>query len=148
MTQKQIDVVIDAFARSAVNAKKSDVTAWNCTARTGTGSISSSGARRISGQTSTGAISASERCAVEIVHEVRRRCGPNFPISLRFSQWKFADYAMKLLESPQELEQFLTPLIDAGVDIFHASTRRYWDAAFEGSRSGWRDGPRRSQADP
>ncbi|MFP3886091.1 12-oxophytodienoate reductase, partial [Priestia filamentosa] len=32
------------------------------------------------------------------------------------------------------------PLVDAGVDIFHASTRRFWEPEFEGSElnlSGW-----------
>jgi hypothetical protein len=42
--------------------------------------------------------------------------------------------------TPTALEAFLTPLSEAGVDVFHASTRRYWDAEFEGSDlnlAGW-----------
>ena len=31
------------------------------------------------------------------------------------------------------LEQFLAPLTDAGVDIYHASTRRFWEPEFERS---------------
>ena len=66
--------------------------------------------------------------------------GPDFPILLRFSQWKQQDFAAKLAPTPQELEQFLAPLVDAGVDVFHCSTRRFWEPEFEGSDlnlAGW-----------
>jgi len=80
------------------------------------------------------------RFVVEIVEAVRQRVGPEFPIMLRFSQWKQQDYDAKLVNSPEELEQFLKPLVEAGVDIFHASTRRFWEPEFEGSSlnlAGW-----------
>ena len=35
---------------------------------------------------------------------------------------------------------FLEPLVEAGVDVFHCSTRRFWEPEFEGSRlnlAGW-----------
>src|SRR5690606_8274635 len=38
-----------------------------------------------------------------------------------------------LFETPAELEMMLVRLVEAGVDIFHASTRRYWEPAFVGS---------------
>jgi 2,4-dienoyl-CoA reductase-like NADH-dependent reductase (Old Yellow Enzyme family) len=77
---------------------------------------------------------------VEIVEEVRHRVGPDYPIMLRFSQWKQQAYEAKLVNSPEELERFLKPLVEAGVDIFHASTRRFWEPEFEGSNlnlAGW-----------
>tara|TARA_R110000851_G_scaffold76968_1_gene169383 strand:- start:229 stop:753 length:525 start_codon:yes stop_codon:yes gene_type:complete len=80
------------------------------------------------------------RFVVEIVEAVRHRVGPDFPIMLRFSQWKQQDYEAKLVNSPEELERFLKPLVEAGVDIFHASTRRFWEPEFEGSDlnlAGW-----------
>ncbi|MBU2953020.1 NADH:flavin oxidoreductase [Marinobacter sp. F3R08] len=80
------------------------------------------------------------RFVVEIVEAVRHRVGPDFPIMLRFSQWKQQDYDAKLVNSPEELEAFLKPLAEAGVDIFHASTRRFWEPEFEGSDlnlAGW-----------
>ena len=80
------------------------------------------------------------RFVVEIVEAVRQRVGPDFPIMLRFSQWKQQDYEAKLVNSPEQLEQFLKPLVEAGVDIFHASTRRFWEPEFEGSNlnlAGW-----------
>jgi len=71
---------------------------------------------------------------------VRAAVGPDFPVILRWSQWKQQDYAARLVTSPGELEQFLLPLSDAGVDIFHCSTRRFWEPEFEGSDlnlAGW-----------
>lgn len=80
------------------------------------------------------------RFAAEIVSECRRRTGAGFPISFRFSQWKIAEYKARLAETPEELGRLLAPLVDAGVSIFHCSTRKFWDPAFEGSDrtlAGW-----------
>ena len=80
------------------------------------------------------------RFAVEIIKAIRAATGPDFPIILRYSQWKQQDYTARLAHSPQELEQFLLPLSEAGVDVFHCSQRRYWENEFEGSNlnlAGW-----------
>jgi 2,4-dienoyl-CoA reductase-like NADH-dependent reductase (Old Yellow Enzyme family) len=80
------------------------------------------------------------RFAVEVIREVRRRVGPDFPLALRFSQWKLQDYDAKLAGTPAELGTFLEPLVDAGVDLFHCSTRRFWEPEFAGSNlnlAGW-----------
>jgi 2,4-dienoyl-CoA reductase-like NADH-dependent reductase (Old Yellow Enzyme family) len=80
------------------------------------------------------------RFAAEIVKAVRKRVGPDYVIIQRFSQWKQQDYAARLALTPKELEQFLAPLTEAGVDIYHASTRRFWEPEFEGSDlnlAGW-----------
>lgn len=87
-----------------------------------------------------GDLVARTQFAVEIISACRDMVGPDFPIVLRFSQWKLKDYGAKLVTTPKELESFLTPLSEAGVDIFHCSTRRYWEAEFEGSHlnlAGW-----------
>lgn len=87
-----------------------------------------------------GSMANRQRFAIEIIEAVRERVGPDFPIMLRFSQWKQQDYEARLVESPEQLEAFLKPLADAGVDIFHASTRRFWEPEFEGSSlnlAGW-----------
>ena len=68
---------------------------------------------------------ARTRFAVDIVKGIRQKCGPDFPIILRYSQWKQQDYSAKLANTAEELEAFLKPLVDAGVDIFHCSTRRF-----------------------
>lgn len=78
--------------------------------------------------------------AAEVVRACREAVGPDFPIILRISQWKGVDYSAKLVETPEQLEQFLKPIAAAGVDIFHCSTRRFWLPEFEGSElnlAGW-----------
>jgi 2,4-dienoyl-CoA reductase-like NADH-dependent reductase (Old Yellow Enzyme family) len=70
------------------------------------------------------------RFAVELIKSVRAAVGPDFPITLRVSQWKQQDYAAKLAHNPAELTQWLGPLVEAGVDILHCSQRRYWEAEF------------------
>lgn len=80
------------------------------------------------------------RFAVEIIKAIRAATSPDFPIVLRYSQWKQQDYSARLAYTPQELEAFLLPLSDAGVDIFHCSQRRYWENEFDGSElnlAGW-----------
>ena len=76
----------------------------------------------------------------EIVRASRQAVGADFPIILRYSQWKQQDFTARLAESPDALESFLTPLVDAGVDLFHCSQRRFWESEFEGSDlnlAGW-----------
>ncbi|MGW6902851.1 NADH:flavin oxidoreductase [Streptomyces sp. NPDC054940] len=76
----------------------------------------------------------------EIVAAVRERVSADFPVIFRYSQWKQEAYDARLAETPEELEAILTPLAAAGVDAFHASTRRYWIPEFDGSDlnlAGW-----------
>jgi 2,4-dienoyl-CoA reductase-like NADH-dependent reductase (Old Yellow Enzyme family) len=77
-----------------------------------------------------GSLEKRGRFAVEIVEAVRAAVGPDFPILLRFSQWKQQDFTVKLAKDPGELERFLAPLTRAGVDMFHCSTRRFWEPEF------------------
>ncbi|WP_278265411.1 NADH:flavin oxidoreductase [Nocardia sp. AG03] len=83
---------------------------------------------------------ARTRFAAEIVAAVRAVVSPTFPVIFRYSQWKQEAYDARLAETPQDLEAILAPLAAAGVDAFHASTRRYWLPEFEGSDlnlAGW-----------
>lgn len=141
MTQADIDAVVEAYAVAAVNAKAVgfdgveihaahgyliDQFFWDVTNR------------RTDGY--GGGVADRTRVAVEILTEMRRRVGPDFPIVFRFSQWKLHDYNAKPWTTPAELEAVLTPLADAGVDAFHASTRRFWLTEFDGSAlnlAGW-----------
>ena len=78
--------------------------------------------------------------AAEVVKDIRNSIGDDIPISFRFSQWKQQDFEVQMADTPQKLEDFLKVLVDAGVDIFHCSTRRYWEPEFEGSDlnlAGW-----------
>jgi 2,4-dienoyl-CoA reductase-like NADH-dependent reductase (Old Yellow Enzyme family) len=87
-----------------------------------------------------GSLANRSRFAIELIQAVRAAVGEGFPIIFRFSQWKQQDYSARLVQTPQALGEFLKPLADAGVDIFHCSTRRFWEPEFDGSElnlAGW-----------
>lgn len=73
------------------------------------------------------------RFTAEIVNACRRASSADFVISVRISQWKQLDYAAEVASTPLQFEQWLSPLVDAGTDIFHASTRQFWAPAFDDS---------------
>ncbi|MBI3678409.1 MAG: NADH:flavin oxidoreductase [Proteobacteria bacterium] len=131
MTAKDIDDVIGGFAKSAGYAKKLgfdgveihgahgyiiDQFFWDGTNERG--------------DAYGGSLADRTRFAVDIVRAVRSQVGPDYPVILRFSQWKQQDFAVKLAHDPKTLEQFLSPLAKAGVDAFHCSTRRFWEPEF------------------
>lgn len=142
MTEQDIADVIQAFARAASDAKQVgfdglelhgahgyliDQFFWDYTNKR---------SDRYGGKT----LADRTRFAVEVIQAVRKAVGPDFPLDFRFSQWKLGDYKAKLAKTPEELESFLIPLADAGVDIFHCSTRRFWEPEFSHSQlnlAGW-----------
>jgi len=77
-----------------------------------------------------GDIGERAKFAADVVRACRKEVGSDFPIVFRYSQWKGTDYQAKLAKNSNELEQLLTPLVEAGVDIFHCSTRRIWEPEF------------------
>ncbi|MCT9078193.1 NADH:flavin oxidoreductase [Streptomyces fulvoviolaceus] len=141
MTQRDLDDVIGAFAEAAAAAERIgfdgvelhgahgyllDQFLWEGTNRR----TDSYGGDPV----------ARTKFAAEIVAAVRETVSPDFPIIFRYSQWKQEAYRARLAETPQELEAVLAPLSAAGVDAFHASTRRYWLPEFDGSDlnlAGW-----------
>jgi 2,4-dienoyl-CoA reductase-like NADH-dependent reductase (Old Yellow Enzyme family) len=141
MTQKDLDDVVAAFARAAADAERIgfdgvelhgahgyllDQFLWEGTNRR----TDAYGGDPV----------ARTQFSAEIVAAVREAVSPEFPVIFRYSQWKQQDYAARLAETPEELEAILTPLAAAGVDVFHASTRRDGLPEFEGSDlnlAGW-----------
>ncbi len=80
------------------------------------------------------------RMAAEVIRRTRMKVGPDFPLLIRISQWKQQDFAAKAAETPDEFEKWLAPLVEAGVDAFHCSQRRFFEPAFAGSDlnvAGW-----------
>jgi 2,4-dienoyl-CoA reductase-like NADH-dependent reductase (Old Yellow Enzyme family) len=80
------------------------------------------------------------RFPAEIVAAIRAACGPDFVITLRFSQWKEADYGARVVATPEELTTLVTLLREAGVDALHCSNRRFWEGEWDGDRrnlAGW-----------
>ena len=141
MTQQDIDDVIAAFVKGAVNAKALNFDGIEIHGAHGylLDQFFWEGQNKRNDKYA-GSVAARTRFAVEIVEAVRHEVGADFPIILRFSQFKIPVYDAKIAETPQALEEFLTPLVDAGVDIFHASTRRFWEAEFPDSDltlAGW-----------
>ncbi|RBP49731.1 NADH:flavin oxidoreductase [Arenicella xantha] len=141
MTKQDIDEVVESFVQAAVDAE-----------RIGFDAIEIHGAHGYlldqffwpgtnhRDDEYGGSLENRSRFACEIVRGIRAKVAADFPIIFRFSQWKQQDYTAKLAESPDELKAFLQPLVDAGVDIFHCSTRRFWEPEFEGSDlnlAGW-----------
>jgi len=87
-----------------------------------------------------GSIENRSRFAAEIIKAIRHEVGADFLIALRWSQWKMQSYTARLVNTPEQLNKFLRPLIQSGVDIFHCSTHRYWEPAFADSDlslAGW-----------
>ncbi|WP_333778104.1 NADH:flavin oxidoreductase [Streptomyces sp. IBSBF 3136] len=141
MTQQDLDDVIGAFAQAAADAERIgfdgveihgahgyllDQFLWEGTNRR----TDAYGGDPV----------ARAQFSAEIVAAVRAAVSPEFPVIFRYSQWKQQDYTARLAETPEELEAVLTPLAAAGVDVFHASTRRYWLPEFDGSDlnlAGW-----------
>lgn len=77
-----------------------------------------------------GSLEARTRFPAQVVAAIRAAVGEDFAIVYRFSQWKSNHFDARIAQNPEELGRVLTPLVDAGVDILHASTRRHWDPAF------------------
>lgn len=70
------------------------------------------------------------RFGVEVVKAVRAAVGPDFPVILRLSQWKQQDYKARLANTPEEMAEWLVPLVEAGADVLHCSQRRFWEPEF------------------
>lgn len=141
MSEREIQDVIDAYGRSARHAREVgfdgiaihgahgyliDTFLWDETNRR---ADAWGGDRR-----------ARARFAAEVVRAIRREVGESLPIFFRFSQWKQQDFKARLAATPQQLEEVLGPIADAGVDVFDGSARYFDRAEFEGSPlnlSGW-----------
>lgn len=141
MTQQDLDDVIEAFAKAAAEAERIGFDGVELHGAHGylLDQFLWSGTNRRTDAYGGDPV-ARTRFSAEIAAAVRGAVSPDFPILFRYSQWKQQAYDARLAESPEELEAILTPLAEAGVDVFHASTRRYWLAEFDGSDlnlAGW-----------
>lgn len=141
MTQEDINDVVNAFAKAAKDAQAIGFDAIEIHGAHGylVDQFFWEGTNQRDDEYG-GDLAGRSRFAIEIVKAIRAEVGDDFPIILRWSQWKQQDYSARLVETPEAMEAFLKPLSDAGVDIFHCSTRRFWEPEFEGSDlnlAGW-----------
>lgn len=141
MTQAQIDEVIAAYARSTAKAVE-----------LGFDGIELHGAhgyvidqflwKELNHRTDRygGSPRARGRFAAEVIRACREQLEPGMPIIMRMSFWKMADFNARLADTPRELEELLAPIVEAGVDLFDCSQRRFWEPTYEDSDlnlAGW-----------
>ncbi len=69
------------------------------------------------------------RFAAEIIRQTREAVG-DIPLIIRISQWNQQDYTRRLALTPDALEDWVAPLVDAGADVIHCSQRRFWEPEF------------------
>jgi 2,4-dienoyl-CoA reductase-like NADH-dependent reductase (Old Yellow Enzyme family) len=142
MSLSEIEAVQAAFVRSAVEAKRIgfdcielhgahgyliDQFFWPSTNRRTDRFGSNSMEDRI-------------RFVAETVRAIRSAVGSRWVLIMRISQWKEQDYTARIAATALELEHWLKPLAEAGIDIFHCSQRRFWEPEFAGSPlnfAGW-----------
>jgi len=132
MSEEAIADTVAAFARAAADARALGFDTFEIHGAHGylIDQFFWSGTNRREDRYGGATIAERARFAGEVVAAMRAAVGPDFPILLRVSQWKQQDYAARLAATPQEMEQWLQPLVDAGVDILHCSQRRFWEPEF------------------
>jgi 2,4-dienoyl-CoA reductase-like NADH-dependent reductase (Old Yellow Enzyme family) len=132
MSDEDIADTIAAFARAAVDAKRLgfDLVEFHGAHGYLIDQFFWSGTNERSGGFGGATLPERAHFASEIIAATRAAVGPDFPIVLRVSQWKQQDFAVRLALTPDEMTQWLAPLVEAGVDVFHCSQRRFWEPEF------------------
>jgi 2,4-dienoyl-CoA reductase-like NADH-dependent reductase (Old Yellow Enzyme family) len=115
MTQQDIDDVVAAFAQAAAEAKAIGCDAVELHGAHGylIDQFFWEGTNQRDDHYA-GSIENRGRFAVEVISAVRAAVGPDYPIILRWSQWKQQDYTARLAVTSEELERFLMPLVRRG----------------------------------
>lgn len=142
MTEEDIADVVASFARAAAEAKRLGFDSVEL--HGGHGYLFDQFFWAATNQRKDGYGGASlgerTRFACEVLRAIRREVGDDFAIIFRMSQWKTYFYDTRLAETPALLEEWVTPLVDAGADIFDCSQRRFWEPEFAESKlnlAGW-----------
>ncbi|MBA0194269.1 NADH:flavin oxidoreductase [Pectobacterium carotovorum] len=132
MTEEDIADTVAAFARAAADAKRLGFDTLELHGAHGylIDQFFWPGTNKREDAFGGATIRERSRFAADIIRAVRAAVGENFPLILRVSQWKQQDYSARLASSPQEMTDWLAPLVEAGVDILHCSQRRFWEPEF------------------
>ena len=132
MTEEDIADTVAAFVKSAVAAKEMgmDVIEFHGAHGYLIDSFFWSATNLRKDQWGGDTLKARTRFAADIIRETRAAVGEDLPIIIRLSQWKQQDFGARLAPTPDEMTDWLTPLVDAGVDILHCSQRRFWEPEF------------------
>ena len=142
MTEEDISDALASFVRAAVDAKARGFDALEL--HGGHGYLFDqffwAATNKRSDRYGGASIGERTRFATEAIRATREAVGEDFVLFFRISQWKIKQYDARIVHSPAELEQWVQPLAEAGVDIFDCSQRRYWEPEFDGSDlnlAGW-----------
>ncbi len=142
MTEEDIADALASFVRAAVDAKARGFDALEL--HGGHGYIFDqffwTATNKRSDRWGGTSIGERTRFASEVIRATRKAVGEDFVIFFRISQWKTKFYDARIVNTPVELERWVQPLAEAGVDIFDCSQRRYWEPEFAGSDmnlAGW-----------
>ena len=132
MTDAAIADTIAAFASAAANAKRLGFDTVELHGAHGylIDQFFWAGSNRRNDGYGGATIGERARFAAGIIAAVRAAVGPDFPIFIRLSQWKQQDFAARLAATPDEMADWLQPLVEAGADAFHCSQRRFWQPEF------------------
>ncbi|MEV6306541.1 12-oxophytodienoate reductase [Actinoplanes sp. NPDC051861] len=141
MSTGDIDVIIDSYARAARVAVRAGFDAVEIHAAHGyllDEFLWAETNRRT--DRFGGSPAARAAFPAEVVGAVRAELPGQIPLIVRVSQFKERDYDARIAATPAELAEILTVLAAAGADVLHASQRRFWEPAFDGSPlnlAGW-----------
>lgn len=132
MTDADIADTIDAFTQAAVDAKRLGFDVVEVHGAHGylVDQFFWAGTNQRTDRWGGDTLLARANFGVEVIKSIRQAVGADFPVLLRLSQWKQQDYKARLAQSPAEMDAWLGVLADAGVDVFHCSQRRFWEAEF------------------
>jgi len=132
MTENDIADTVAAFARAAADAKRLGFDTVEIHGAHGylIDQFFWSGTNQRTDRYNGATIRERSRMAAEVVAAVRAAVGPDYPVILRISQWKQQDYAARLATTPAQMEDWLSPLVEAGANVLHCSQRRFWEPEF------------------
>ncbi|OYW97136.1 MAG: 12-oxophytodienoate reductase [Caulobacter vibrioides] len=132
MTDADVADCISAFAKAAADAKRLGFDAIELHGAHGylIDQFFWEGTNQRTDRWGGGTIAERGRFAAEILKAVRAAVGPEFPVIIRVSQWKQQAYDFKIAKTPDQLVEWLGPLVEAGADVLHCSQRRFWEPEF------------------
>jgi len=142
MTDEDIADTIASFARAAADAKRLGFDAVEIHAAHGylIDQFFWSESNRRDDRYGGPGIAERSQFGVDVLRAIRAAVGEDFVVMFRISQWKTGFYDAKLANEPADLEAWLGPLVDAGLDMVDCSQRRFWEPEFPGSDlnlAGW-----------
>ncbi len=142
MSEADVQATIDAYAQAAAHAKRAGFDGAELHGAHGylIDQFFWDGTNQRTDRWGGASLPERTRFATDVITAARAATGGDFPVGIRLSQWKQQDFPARLATTPQAMEAWLRPMVDAGAAFFHCSTRRFWEAEFEGSDlnfAGW-----------